>query len=327
MKAARDAWEKVKTVDGMVTLFHCSLRHEMKYRSCDTLLELDNAMNEICSMSSETCVGDVLAAFPRLSNSCVENEVGGGDMILLGVQERWMDTLLSSFSQRLKEKNVAESPEFTLFDILRAYLKHFEHIITLKQNHGVTARNFEALGRIVDGVLKLLVQRREMKEEHKSGRRNKRKSVADTDAKDSGVSKVNAGFVFVWDDHATNRLVGDRSDCVWTAEQLWNIGNQLMAVSVSLGSSGAFDSRGIAADVFAASHDFCLMSEEEEGRSLSKGFLDYDVKFDPTVLPTFASDAEDRTTCDISSEVCMNCLLDVLSTSVINTFISVSFRW
>ncbi|KAL3802897.1 hypothetical protein ACHAW5_006192 [Stephanodiscus triporus] len=316
MKAARDAWEKVKTVDSMVTLFHCSLRHEMKYQSCDTLLEFDNAMNEICSLSPETFVGDILAAFPRLSNSCVENEVGGGDMILLGVQERWMDTLLSSFSQRLKEKDVAEVPEFTLFDILRGYLKHFEHIITLKQNHGATARNFEALGRIVDGVLKLLVQRRDMKEEHKSGRRNKRKSVADNDAKNSGVSKVNAGFVFLWDDHATSRLVGDRSDCVWTAEQLWNIGNQLMALNVSLGLSGAFGSRGIAADVFAASHDFCLLSEEEEGRSLSKGFLDYDVKFDPTVLPSFASDAKDRATCDISSEFSGQCLLVSVATAV-----------
>jgi hypothetical protein len=304
MKTARDAWEKVKCVDTMVTLFHCSLRHEMKNRSSDTMLEFDNALNELLSPSSESCVDDVLAAFPRLTNSCVENEVRGGEMILLGVQERWMDTLLSSFSQRLKEKDVTEAPEFTLFDILRAYLKHFETIITLKKNHSATARNFEAIGRIVNGVLKLLVQIRETKEPQKSGRRKKRKSVADTDAQVSAASKANAGFVLVWDDHATNKLVGDRSDCVWTAEQLWNIGNQLMAVS--LGSSGSNDSRGIAADVFAASHDFCLMSEEEEGQSLSKGWLDYDVKFDPTkaVLPTF-DQSEDRAACDISSEVCV----------------------
>jgi hypothetical protein len=307
MKTARDAWEKVKTVDSMVTLFHCSLRHEMKCRSCDTILEFDNALNELLSPSSETCVDDVLAAFPRLTNSCVENEFSGGEMILLGVQERWMDTLLSSFSQRLKEKHVAKAPEYTLFDILRAYLKHFEHIITLKKNHSATARNVEAIGRIVDGVLKLLVQVREMREQKGSGRRKKRKSVADTDAKTTAVSNANAGFILVWDDHATNKLVGDRSDCVWTAEQLWNIGNQLMAVSV--GSSGTSDYRGIAADVFAASHDFCLMSEEEEGHSLSKGYLDYDIKFDPTkaVLPTF-NQAEDRAACDISSEVCVKAI-------------------
>ncbi len=59
--------------------------------------------------------------------------------------------------------------------------------------------------------LSLLVQIRETKELHKF----------------SAASKANAGFVLVWDDHATNELVGDRSDCVWTAEQLWNIGNQL----------------------------------------------------------------------------------------------------
>ena len=59
--------------------------------------------------------------------------------------------------------------------------------------------------------LTLLVQIRETKELHKF----------------SAASKANAGFVLVWDDHATNELVGDWSDCVWTAEQLWNIGNQL----------------------------------------------------------------------------------------------------
>jgi len=84
--------------------------------------------------------------------------------------------------------------------------------------------------------------------------------------------------------------------------KLWNIGNQMMAVSVV--SPGSFDSRLLAADVFAASHDFSLMSEEEEGKLISKDYLDYDVKFDPTkaVVPNFHQ-AEDSLSCDISSEV------------------------
>ena len=31
MKTAREAWEKIKTVDSMVTLFHRSLRHDDEY--------------------------------------------------------------------------------------------------------------------------------------------------------------------------------------------------------------------------------------------------------------------------------------------------------
>ena len=310
MKTAREAWAKVKSVDSIVTLFHCSLRHENKHNSCDTMLELDNALSELLSSSS---TDDVLAFFPRLSNSCVENEVDGGQMILLGVQERWLDTLLSSFDQRPRESNAATTPEYALFDIFRAYLKHFEHIIALKTNPrqsplptpAATARNFEALGRILDGVLNVLVQIRDKKKQT-NGRRKKRKGAAEETNAELNGSKPDAAFVLVWDDQTTKKLVGERSDCVWTAEQLWNIGNQLMAFSLGASGTVSGDLRGIAADVFSASHDFCLMSEEEEGKYLSKGFLDYDVKFDPSkaVFPTFHQ-AEHRAACDISSEVCI----------------------
>ncbi len=57
----------------------------------------------VCHLLQHVLV-KILAAFPCLSNSCIENEVSSSDMILLGVQEHWMDTLLSLFSQRLKEK-------------------------------------------------------------------------------------------------------------------------------------------------------------------------------------------------------------------------------
>ena len=208
MKTARDAWAKVKTVDCLVTLFHCSLRHEMKNHSVDTLLELDNALNELFS------VDEALLAFPRLTNSCVENEVGEGDMVLLGLQERWMDTLLVSFSQQSKENDHVEeeAPGFSLFAIFRAYLKHFELVITSKYQCA-TLNNLEAHGRIVDGVMKVLVQLREPKEQIK---RNKKKGgVADSVDDDA-----KAGLVLVWDDVVTSKLVGDRSDCVWAAEEV-----------------------------------------------------------------------------------------------------------
>ena len=173
MKTAREAWEKVKTVDSMVNLFHCSLRHA---DSCDTtMLELDSALNELLSASSETTVDEVLAAFPRLSNSCVENEVSSG-VALLGVQERWIDLLVNSetFNQRLKEKDFVPdvADDLSLFVILRAYLNNFEHVVSLKENSNTTANNLQALGRIIDGVLKLLVQVRdtEKPQKKKAGR-------------------------------------------------------------------------------------------------------------------------------------------------------------
>ena len=175
-------------------------------------------------------------------------------MLLLGVQERWLTLLLDSkaFNQRVAERDASVEPEFSLFAILRPYLDNFEHVLSLKDS-GASDRNFEKLMSIVDGTLKLMVTVREMNApaKKKKSRRKKAKKSDDADAATTDAEK--GGFVLVWDDPATTKLVGDKTDCVWTAEQLWNIANQLMAG----------DKKGVAADVFAASHDFCLMSEEE----------------------------------------------------------------
>jgi hypothetical protein len=300
-QTARDVWEKIKTVDSMVTLFHCSLRHEVINHSGDTVLEFDAALNELLSQSSGSTVYAIFAAFPRLSNSCAENE--GSDLILLRVQERWIDLILNTepYSHFKECADAAAAPEFTLFDIIRAYLSNFEHVISVDSGLSASVTNFEAIERIIDGVLKLLVQLREIKQQKKSGRRKKRKSDATTTIAELDEESATA-FTLVWNDQTVNKLVGDRSDCVWTVEQLWNIGNQLM--SASFGTFGVGELRGVAANVFAASHDFCLMSDEEVGHSLSKGYLDFDVKFDPTksVLPLFCQ-TNDKPSCDISSEV------------------------
>ncbi|KAL9185785.1 hypothetical protein ACHAXT_003562 [Thalassiosira profunda] len=267
MKVAREAWTKVKSVDSLVTLFHASLRYQLKHHSCDTMLEFDGALAELLALSDSD---EVLAAFPRLTNSC-----------------------------RVADRDVSIEPEFSLFAILRPYLDNFEHVLSLKDS-GASDRNFEKLMSIVDGVLKLMVMVREMNApaKKKKSRRKKAKKSDDADAATTDAEK--GGFVLVWDDPATTKLVGDKTDCVWTAEQLWNIANQLMAA----------DKKGVAADVFAASHDFCLMSEEEVGQSLSKGYLDFDLKFDPTrtLLPTFGGPSG-RKPCDISSEFSGQCLV------------------
>ena len=86
---------------------------------------------------------------------------------------------------------------------------------------------------------------------------------------------------------------------------------------MAIGLETSLDSRRFASDVFAASHDFCLMSEEEEGASLSKGYLDYDVKYKPDnmMVPKFLGTHE-RPPCDSSSEFSGQCLLLSAATAV-----------
>jgi len=298
MKTAREAWEtsKVKTVDGLVNLFHCGVRHEMKFSSGDTMLEFDNACNELLSARHQAAgVDEIISAFPRMSNSCVENEVGGGGSLLLSTQERWLSMLLrsSTFQENLKDRKNIEPPGgHSLFEILRAYLQNFEHIMSTRKDRNRVCQHSEALVRNLDGVLKLLCRVRERKQHKKSGRRKKKVSE----------------FKLIWDDPATNKLLGDRADCVWTAEQLWNIGNLLMAEDTT-STIGVV--RRFASDSFAASHDFCIFSEEEEGAILSKGYLNYDTKYNSENLsfPLFCGTNADKPFCDISSEFSAQCLL------------------
>ncbi len=204
MRTAREAWEtqKVKTVDGLVTLFHCGVRYEMKCSSCDTMLEFDNACNELLSAQHRDAgVNEIISAFPRMSNSCVENAVDGGGRLLLSTQERWLSMMLrsSTFQQNLKDRKNIEPPGgHSLFEILRAYLQNFENVISTQDRNRV-CQHGEALVRILDGVFDLLCKVRQRKQQKKSGRRKKKVTE----------------FALIWDDPATNKLLGNRTDCVW----------------------------------------------------------------------------------------------------------------
>ena len=221
MKTAREAWKVIKSVDSIVTLFHCVLRHQLRQKSVslethtgrdyivDTMLEFDDAMNELLSIFPESSgVDDILAAFPRLSNSCIENEADGGGLLLLALQERWVAMMFRSktLQQCLKEKTAIDPPGgHSVFEVLRAYIQNFEHVIPMQKDHQKVVRHCEALVRILDGALKLLRKVRERKQHKLSGRRKKRK-----ESPDNGVD-----FVLVWDDQATQKLLGDRADCIW----------------------------------------------------------------------------------------------------------------
>jgi hypothetical protein len=246
MKMAREAWNKQKCVNNLVTLFHCASRYE----NADTLLEFDNALNELSTSDHE----DILQHFPRLSNSCVENEADGGGELLLGVQERWMNLLLRSkkLTSSLEQRKESESPpDHSVLDLLCAYLQNFEHVISSLKDGQKTESMCEYLGHIVDGCIKLLQLCRDRKQVEKlSGRRKKKKASEET-------CEEGSDYDLIWTDATTQKLMGEQSQCVWVAETLWNIANQLLAGSVI--ENAAYDSRGLAADLFAASHDFALM--------------------------------------------------------------------
>jgi hypothetical protein len=116
------------------------------------------------------------------------------------------------------------------------------------------------------------------------------------------------------------------------AEQLWNLANKLMVIGPA-----EIDTRKYSTQLFAGAHDFCLLSEEEEGgkgkcscahaaifedrsqnlwfiASLSKDFLDIDICSDKMLTPSF--NHQEMAHCDISSEFSGQCLLLSAATAV-----------
>eukprot|EP00986_Skeletonema_menzelii_P015530 scaffold11957_cov146-Skeletonema_menzelii.AAC.2 len=293
MKMAREAWKYHKGVNNLATLFHCAAKH----KHADALLEFDNALNELSTSDHD----DILEHFPRFSNSCVVNEADGGGELLLGVQERWLNLQLRSkkLSESLEQKQACETPSgHSVLDLLCAYLENFEHVTSSQKDKQKAESMCEYLGHIIDGVLRLLQVCRDRKEDSLTGKRRKKNASNESDSSED--------LDLIWNDSATQTLLGSRSQCLWCAEALWNIGQQLVAASVV--DDVTYDSRALAADLFAASHDFVLMSEEEEGTRLGK--LDYDVKYEPEkyVVPSFNGTSTIAVS-DTSSEFSAQCLL------------------
>jgi len=346
VKAARDAWDMHHSVHNLVVLFHCVAVQEIKTKidlievtnaSCDALLELDNCLNCLFSASDASAsVNEILAVFPILSNSCIEHEIDGGGPLLLGVQSRWVELLVRSDSvnkelKRSKEKkdnteNMQQqlplSPPggISVFCILRAHLSNFEHSMrksVSKKNERWIVQNSDSMFRMLDDVLRLLRKIRD--------RRNKRNSKQNEGEK---IPKKEAGeedYTLIWQHSATKSLVGDHKDCVWIAEQLWNIGVQL--ISADLSDRIKNDARWIAAEVFSRAHDFALLTEEEEGESLSRGFLDLDLgqnTDDESILVPDFIRGRQSCACDLSSEFSAHCLLLSVANAVDNISLDIA---
>lgn len=121
-------------------------------------------------------------------------------------------------------------------------------------------------------------------------------------------------FRLIWDNDVLREALGTHQDCVHLAEQLWNTASLLVTNT---------ETKVIAAELFAKAHDFALLSEEEEGKGLSRGFLDFDFGTDLYSLAPFINKdtptSETEKACDLSSEFSAQCLLLAVA-SVVDTF-------
>ena len=116
-------------------------------------------------------------------------------------------------------------------------------------------------------------------------------------------------YTLVWDDRATNMIIGQHADCIWIAEQLWSM--------ASLFSSDKWTM----SQLYAKSHDFALLSEEEEGAKLTDGYLDCDYGCTADMqAPDFSrsgiSDGQNIAASTLSSEFSSWCLIMSVASAV-----------
>jgi hypothetical protein len=208
-----------------------------------------------------------------------------------------------------------------VFSILRAFLFKFETLFDkyMSSSVALVLRTSRSLVAILDELLNVFITIRDRHDARKTievrkRRRNKddeKTEVSDEtpiSSVDSNPTPVDDGaFRLIWDNDIVSKALGTHHDCVCLAEQLWNTAS-LLVVNI--------DTKVIAAELFAKAHDFALLSEEEEGKALSRGFLDFDHSSrgnDSYALTPFVNKlkpiSDTAPACDLSSEFSAQCLL------------------
>ena len=323
LRIARKAWTLSErstkpTVHIFGVMFHAAVLQETNQgtdssnNSCDALLELDNALTflvegrgdiEESSTRSfiDTNVEKILEIFPALCKACLENEGESGGRIQLGVKERWIKLLIKSKSLRKiidgKQEGtiLAEGPlhahgKANMLTILRSYLEGFESVVA--KDGTCSNPLLKSLESLLEGVLSVLRLLRDRNSSEDGARLKKRSSKEQTHSK-----VASSKYELIWDDPSVQSIIGEHTDCICIAEQLWSTANLLTADqwTVSL--------------MYANAHDFALLSEEEEDERLSGGFLASDYDVNATVrVPDFARLKMIKAS-SLSSEFSAQCLL------------------
>ena len=328
LDAARSAWYMAsKSIEdenipesssclmhNIFVLFHCSLYLECTPKkdrgiSSDScagfFVELDETINRLCC-------NDLIRIFPALAQSCltfiencdVENDSGANraDFILLGVQERWISALVHQYSGSIVNISLSErkhAVHVSLFSILRAFLTKFEKCVITESTSSVPIKcmdEFKSLNKILTSVLLLICEAREIKQQDDS------KSCVDVESN---------SYKLIWDIPFLQEHFGTHTDCVWLAEQVWNLSIFLMNTSVTKSDSKL---KELASCFFAKAHDFALLSEEVCGACISKGHVDVDKEetnkdaLGEDVWIEFGKDCKDKCF-ELSSEFSAHALL------------------
>jgi hypothetical protein len=215
-----------------------------------------------------------------------------------------------------------------VFSILLDFLHQFENLFEkyLSLSVPLMLRKSRSLVAILDELLNVFITIRDRYDARKSlhGRKCRpTKSDAETDISvENSISSSHSQnlqldhgvFRLIWDSDALSKTLGTHQDCVCLAEQLWNTAS-LLVINI--------ETKVIAAELFAKAHDFALLSEEEEGKGLSRGFLDFDFGTNLYSLTPFINKytptSETDKACDLSSEFSAQCLLLAVA-SVVDTF-------
>ena len=331
LRAARKAWEMSErtskpSLHCAGILFHSALLQETSggdagsgglSTSCDALLELDSAVSCLFQAYGEktmdsglTIAEELLESFKPLARLCLEKQKSpGGDRLVLGVQERW----IKLFGKTKSIVDIIKNGESTrgsftrmpgsapLLSILRGYLQAIQTIASKEVTAARSLAPPEALDDVLESALSMILLARDRnlgtkttKPPSKKGKKRKKKKRK---AFDGGNN-----FTLIWDDHATELIIGSHIDCIHIAEQLWS-----MAILFS-------SNKQVASQLYARAHDFALLSEEEEGAKLSKGFLDCDFGYGATDLqcPNFSRYGQRdnaSTASTLSSEFSAQCLI------------------
>jgi hypothetical protein len=336
LRAARKAWEISErttrpSLHCAVILFHSALLQETSQAgsdssssrsggqstSCDALLELDSAVSSLFQAYGENAMDsglsvaeELLESFKPLARLCLEKQKSPeGERLLLGVQERW----IKLFGKTKSIVNIIKNGEpvdgsFTtmpgsasLLSVLRGYLQAIQ---TVASKEVAAAREFappEGLDGVLESALSMILMARDRDlgtrttkpKAHKGKKRKKKRKSFDG----------GNNFTLIWDDHATEVIIGSHIDCIHIAEQLWS-----MAILFP-------SNKQVASQLYARAHDFALLSEEEEGTKLTKGgFLDCEFGCGPTDLqcPIFSQCGQRGnapTASTLSSEFSAQCLI------------------
>mmetsp|Transcript_14255 Transcript_14255/g.21073 ORF Transcript_14255/g.21073 Transcript_14255/m.21073 type:complete len:1526 (-) Transcript_14255:365-4942(-) len=329
LNAARAAWKRHISIHNFVVLFHCAVlsdsdasnHHQKRMMSSNSaLVELDEAMRQLQAQGSvatgnfKTEANDaILRVCPTLAQSALGS---GNKIMLLGVQQRWVSLLVDRLIVLLKDdgndrsaaaiwnQDIEDAEEICLFSLLRAYLVQYEEVILANSGnngkllHVSRGHSFQVLDRTLASVQALMKRLRDFRWDN-----NCNLTANKGDGNMRNGDNENKGDLLIWEQNSVQRRVGTHADCVWLAEQTWNI-------AVQMSNSGL---KSAASSLFRKAHDFALLSEEECGQRLTRGYLDgdenkYNTDVDFGTLFTSDETLTARAS-ELSSEFSAHCLL------------------